>query len=72
MAKYCCPQCGETDKLQVNVLTSAKLIQYEGNFETEINGDHEWDGQSIMWCVCGFSEASSAFECECQDDEEVR
>ena len=22
-----CPQCGETDKLSVNILTSAKLVQ---------------------------------------------
>lgn len=63
MAKYCCPQCGETDKLSVNILTSAKLTQYEGNFETDPNGDHEWDGDSLMTCKdCSYCNASRQFD----------
>ena len=30
MAKYCCPQCGETDKLQVNVFR-AEVLELEAD-----------------------------------------
>ena len=46
-----CPNCGST-MLTVTVTTEAKLIQYaeEENFETEVEGDHVWDGDSLMTC----------------------
>lgn len=67
-----CPDCGHTDSLHVEVKTSVKLIQYpeEDNFETEADGDHEWDCDSEMWCThCERSGTVSDFVAEEDDDE---
>jgi hypothetical protein len=57
-----CPKCNSTC-LNVSVVASAKLIQEEdGNFQTEIDGDHEWDDASLMWCdACGHSAETLSF-----------
>ena len=44
-----CPKCGSKD-LRVVVTTVAKLTQHDDNFETEVEGDHEWSKSS--WMVC--------------------
>ena len=43
-----CPNCGST-MLTVTITTEAKLTQSaeEENFETEVEGDHVWDGDSL-------------------------
>ena len=57
-----CPQCGGK-KLSVMVTVSADLTQSGDNFETEPNGDHEWDGDSLMTCQnCQYTAASRQFE----------
>lgn len=58
-----CPEC-ESDSLSVVVMTSATLVQEpDGNFQTDIAGDHEWDENSSMTCTdCGHSAAASDFE----------
>ena len=64
---YKCPKCSSTD-LSVTISTEAKLTQYEGNFETEVIGDHEWDDCSNMSCGnCFHCDAASAFEVELTD-----
>lgn len=73
MAKYRCPnpECRSADDLGVTVITSANLIQdADGNLSTEVNGDHEWDDQSTMWCTnCGTSETASSFQSGEDSDE---
>lgn len=49
MTAYKCPQCG-SDDLAVAVHAFATLTQSEGNLETEVIGDHEWDGDSAAMC----------------------
>ena len=59
-----CPKCGGT-MLTVTITTEAKLIQYaeDENFETEVESDHVWDGDSLMTCHgCHFCAASRQFE----------
>lgn len=57
-----CPQCG-SKKLSVMVTVSADLTQSGDNFETDPNGDHEWDGDSLMTCQeCQYVAASRQFE----------
>ena len=57
-----CPQCGST-ALTVSVCVQAKLTQTGDNFETEPEGDHEWDGDSLMTCQnCHYTAASRQFE----------
>ena len=57
-----CPNCG-SKWLSVTVTTEARLIQYGGNFETEVEGDHEWDGESLMTCLdCSYCSASRQFD----------
>ena len=57
-----CPQCG-SEKLSVMVTVSADLTQSGDNFETDPNGDHEWDGDSLMTCQeCQYAAASRQFE----------
>lgn len=57
-----CPNCG-SKSLSVTVTTEARLIQYGGNFETEVEGDHEWDGESLMTCLdCSYCSASHQFD----------
>ncbi len=60
-----CPHCGSEDLLVV-VKVTAKLTQYEGNFETDVDdSDHEWGGDSRMDCrSCGFSSNARRFEVE--------
>ena len=62
-----CPECGSLD-LRVAVHTTAKLIQNEDNFETELVGDIEWGEFDYMQCqTCDFGESSHVFKEE--DDE---
>ena len=57
-----CPQCG-SDSLTVSVTVEAKLTQTGDNFETEPEGDHLWDGDSLMTCQeCQYTAASRQFE----------
>lgn len=62
---WICPECNRRDMLQVSVVTSANLRQIDDeHFETEIEGDHEWDGDSTMSCMnCGYKGAAVQFEC---------
>lgn len=63
MAGWRCPKCSSTD-LSVNVNTSARLNQEpDGNFQTEIEGDHEWDATHSMWCnSCHLCDSAASFE----------
>lgn len=58
-----CPECGSSD-LVVMVLVAAALTQHpDGAFETDADGDHEWDGCSSMTCTdCNYCAASASFE----------
>ena len=57
-----CPKC-DSKNLTVTVTTEARLTQYSGNFETEVEDDHEWDGDSLMTCNrCSYCSASRQFE----------
>lgn len=59
---WACPQCGG-DSLTVSVCVQAKLTQTGDNFETEPEGDHLWDGDSLMTCQeCQYTAASRQFE----------
>ena len=59
---WVCPKCGGK-KLSVMVTVSADLTQSGDNFETDANGDHEWDGDSLMTCQnCHYTAASRQFE----------
>lgn len=53
--EYACPDCESTGSLHVVVCTNARLRQSsDGNIETEVEGDHEWDDESRMNCThCG-------------------
>lgn len=64
---WTCPKCQSQD-LSVIVMTTANLIQHnDQNFETEVDGDHEWDGSSLMTCRnCCYSDSARDF----QDPEE--
>ncbi|QOX80800.1 hypothetical protein FY034_17400 (plasmid) [Trichlorobacter lovleyi] len=67
---YKCPVCGNTDSIDVTILTSARLYQSEGNFETEVDGDHEFAGS--MFCrECDFSGPEDWFQTESQNPEEL-
>jgi hypothetical protein len=45
------------------VCVSADLTQSGDNFETDPNGDHEWDGDSLMTCSsCNYCSASRQFD----------
>ena len=57
-----CPNCG-SKKLSVMVTVSADLTQSADNYETDPNGDHEWDGDSLMTCKdCSYCSASRQFD----------
>lgn len=57
-----CPECG-SDRLTVVVTTTARLIQSEDNFETEVQGDHEWGEESYMECLdCDHGGNAGEFE----------
>lgn len=60
---WACPLCKSTS-LGVTVITSATLSQFaDGNFETSVDGDHEWDASSTMWCRdCGHCTAAALFD----------
>jgi hypothetical protein len=59
---YQCPRCTSIN-LEVDIRTTAKLSQQDGNLETsEIIGDHEWDDNSTMFCkACGHTDRSEKF-----------
>jgi len=60
--EFKCPKCGSTDTLHVHVLTTAHVRQGpDGNFETEVFGDHEWDSSYTMWCDCGHTANADRF-----------
>jgi hypothetical protein len=59
-----CPECDSTN-LSVSVTVWADLTQTDDNFETETEGDHEWDSDSTMNCKdCEFSGNAGVFEVE--------
>jgi len=60
--QYKCPHCGG-DALRVEVATMARLVQEDdGNIQTEVWGDHEWDNDSYMRCTeCGHDDWASGF-----------
>lgn len=62
------PHCGSTD-LTVTINVEAKLIQAPDNFETEPEGDHTWDGDSLMTCsTCHHCDSSRHFDAdECDE-----
>lgn len=57
MATYRCPKCGNDDRLHVTIKAGAWLIQDDdGNIQTDVFGDHDWDDDSPMFCsACGWS-----------------
>jgi hypothetical protein len=56
-----CPKCKGV-QLAVVVTASALLFQTEGNFETEVEDDHDWDETSSMHCrSCSHTAAASGF-----------
>lgn len=61
--RYICPKCSSIN-LDVTIITTAKLIQHENSdeFETEVDGDHEWDAKSSMCCDrCGYTDNAEEF-----------
>lgn len=49
-ARFKCPTCKSED-LRVEVKAVAVLIQEpDGNLQTQIESDHDWDGTSTMMC----------------------
>ena len=58
-----CPKCGGRS-LTVSVVTTARLTQSDPeNFQTEIEGDQEWDGRSSMACEeCNHVGEAALFE----------
>ena len=54
--RFACPQCGDTERLHINVATMARLIQHNAiEIETEIECDHEWEDTTRMYCsACGW------------------
>lgn len=68
---WACPKC-KSQHLTVLVMTAATLVQYnDQHFETEVDGDHEWDGSSLMTCIdCGYSDPARDFQEEQEDDDE--
>lgn len=62
---WICPECTRSDCLTVTVLTTANLRQTDfEHFETEVDGDHEWDCDSTMSCYsCGNVGTAGQFEC---------
>jgi predicted RNA-binding Zn-ribbon protein involved in translation (DUF1610 family) len=68
---YRCPECG-SDELEVTVETRAKLIQSDGNIETDTDAAedacHEWGENSVMRCVsCRHSDIADEFRTESQN-----
>lgn len=49
--EYKCPECGSHKHLEVVVNVTARLIQYDDNIETDIEGDHEWGDESLAHCT---------------------
>lgn len=63
-----CPHCGSKN-LVVNVMVSARLYQEDDNFETEAEGDHEWDDDNYMMCLdCDFKSCAADFDEELKHD----
>ena len=57
-----CPACGGHE-IMVIISTVAILTQSQENFETEVQGDHEWDEESRMDCrECDFIGKAGDFE----------
>ena len=63
--RWCCPQCG-TDDIEVFVVTAAKLVQYDDNFETEaVGSEHTWDDNSnAKCCACHYRGRVGLFRAE--------
>lgn len=61
--KWQCPDC-KGILLKVSILTEGHLTQEsDGNFQTEVEGDHEWDEDSAMTCEeCGCMSKAGEFE----------
>lgn len=60
--EYRCPRCYSTVDLRVVISVVAKLHQEDGNVETEIIGDQEWDDNSRMLCnKCEFASDAQEF-----------
>lgn len=67
---YRCPSCGDTESLNVIVLATARLTQDDDNFETGIEGDHEFAGR--MQCrACSFSGPDDWFVAHNQSPDDV-
>lgn len=57
-----CPKCGSKD-LRVFITATARLVQYDDNFETKIIRYHEWGEHADMECnSCDFTGESHDFE----------
>ena len=68
LTTYACPICGNTESLEVVVVTCADITQDGDNFETEIKGDHEF-GESMICKEGCLSGPVKWFETDNQDDE---
>ena len=73
--KYQCPECGDGEAIDLEVLSHVRLIQTEEGFETDADlaerGDHEFDDATLAICAaCGHAEALSAFDTQPDDDDE--
>jgi len=74
MSLFECPKCG-SDNIEVQISTWAKLIQSDDNVETDAydshNGDHEWDGDSQMYCCeCDHRGKASTFSTDTLEEDE--
>lgn len=52
-----CPKCGNNNDLCVNAIVTVQLSFFEdGEIEGSepVDGNHEWDDDSPMFCGCGF------------------
>jgi phage terminase large subunit GpA-like protein len=63
--QFACPECGDTETLCVSVHATAKVLQdpEDNNFETEIEGDHEFDRHAWMMCrACEYEDEVRDFD----------
>jgi hypothetical protein len=70
---FICPNCNNTESIDVVVITQARLSQHMGEVETDtgdaVNRHHEWDNDSFMSCDCGYVNKAEVFEAT---DEQAR